>query len=443
MIGRLEFAMEAVINGCPAFAISQEYYEHPDFTLASRIAYVAAVNVLENGLAAGELININVPAIPADECAGVEVTRMGKRIYQDELIERLDPRGVPYYWIGGPPPSGVAQPGTDFHAVVNRRIAITPIQLDLTARRLLGRLNSWSWELPTDAAADVPVVGEDRPPGQRPGMRYRYRWVRVTPVTSTFSPAERPRVPVSMRIPGTAIPGMIIGGLFGSVQREVQELRDALTEELVDAHSTPLTDDGLALDVFSWLRRVPDLKAKIIAPASPLPEATDAMLYVKFGGVGIDVQGRDAVITTTATASLRSLGNNRQLYHTIVRYQDRDSLRNWTEDDNRLWHAYVNYARHYLGRELAARVWNRIDLPHTLAPAETGSIKRDRKNPLHSVSRSRQPELAWTLEIGDLAGGPWADKAGRLNESTTWYDVEPGAMAQRTCDGSRPADGGR
>ena len=157
--GTVSAAMEAVLSNCPAIAISQEYYEHPDFTLASRAAYVAAVNVLERGLAPGELININVPAIRADECEGVEVTRMGKRIYQDELIERLDPRGVPYYWIGGPPPSGLAEPGTDFHAVVNKRIAITPIQLDLTARRLLGRLNSWPWELPT-SPPDVPAAAE-------------------------------------------------------------------------------------------------------------------------------------------------------------------------------------------------------------------------------------------------------------------------------------------
>ena len=67
-----------------------------------------------------------------EECEGVEVTRLGRRVYQDELIERLDPRGIPYYWIGGPPPSGLAVPGTDFHAVVNRRIAVTPIHLDLT-----------------------------------------------------------------------------------------------------------------------------------------------------------------------------------------------------------------------------------------------------------------------------------------------------------------------
>jgi 5'-nucleotidase len=157
--GTVSAAMEAVLSAVPAFAISQEYYEHPDFTLASQVAYVAAVNILENGLDAGELININVPAISAEELDGVEVTRMGKRVYQDELIERLDPRGIPYYWIGGPPPSGLAEPGTDFHAVVNKRIAVTPIQLDLTAKRLLDRLNRWSWVLPEVAPA-APAAAE-------------------------------------------------------------------------------------------------------------------------------------------------------------------------------------------------------------------------------------------------------------------------------------------
>jgi 5'-nucleotidase len=156
--GTVSAAMEAVLSAVPAFAISQEYYQHPDFTLAARIAYRAAVNILENGLADGELININVPAVALDEFDGVEVTRMGKRVYQDELIERLDPRGTPYYWIGGPPPSGLAEPGTDFDAVVNKRIAITPIQLDLTARRLLSRLNSWSWTLPHAPIQETPAA---------------------------------------------------------------------------------------------------------------------------------------------------------------------------------------------------------------------------------------------------------------------------------------------
>ncbi|MEO7117413.1 MAG: 5'/3'-nucleotidase SurE [Candidatus Limnocylindrales bacterium] len=152
--GTVSAAMEAVINDCPAFAISQEYFENPDFTLAARVAHLAATNILENGLAPGELININVPAVSAEEFGGIEVTRMGKRVYQDQLIERLDPRGVPYYWIGGPPPSGLAEPGTDFDAVVNKRIAITPIQLDLTASRLLERLRSWTWELEPEVEAN-------------------------------------------------------------------------------------------------------------------------------------------------------------------------------------------------------------------------------------------------------------------------------------------------
>ncbi len=156
--GTVSAAMEAVINGCPAFAISQEYYEHPDFALAASISHLAAANILEHGLGPGELLNINVPALRAEDCEGVEVTRMGKRIYQDELIERRDPRGVPYYWIGGQPPSGLAEPGTDFHAVVNRRVAVTPIQLDLTARRLLGRLHGWSWALPGRSATPAGEV---------------------------------------------------------------------------------------------------------------------------------------------------------------------------------------------------------------------------------------------------------------------------------------------
>ena len=77
--------MEAVINGCPAFAITQEYYEHPDFTLAAMAAAIVARNILEHGLSRGELINVNVPGVSPEECEGFEVTRLGRRVYQDQL----------------------------------------------------------------------------------------------------------------------------------------------------------------------------------------------------------------------------------------------------------------------------------------------------------------------------------------------------------------------
>src|SRR4029079_5686465 len=72
--GTVSAAMEAVINGCPAFAISQEYYEHPDFTLAGMAAATVAKNLLEHGLSRGELLNVNVPALSPDEFEGFEVT---------------------------------------------------------------------------------------------------------------------------------------------------------------------------------------------------------------------------------------------------------------------------------------------------------------------------------------------------------------------------------
>src|SRR4051795_660154 len=114
--GAVSAAMEAVINGCPGFAISQEYYEHPDFALAAIAATIVARNILEHGLSRGELVNVNVPATTVEECEGFEVTRLGRRVYQDQLVERLDPRGIPYFWIGGPPPSGLGGEGTGFPA---------------------------------------------------------------------------------------------------------------------------------------------------------------------------------------------------------------------------------------------------------------------------------------------------------------------------------------
>ena len=165
--GTVSAAMEAVINNCPAFAISQEYEEHIDFALAAKAAAVVARNILEHGLRRGELLSVNVPAVPIEECGGFEMTRVGRRIYSDELISRFDPRGLPYYWIGGPPPSGIRVPGTDFDAVVNRRISVTPIHLDLTGRRLLRQLREWDWKLEGVAAGDGEVPASSQAEEER------------------------------------------------------------------------------------------------------------------------------------------------------------------------------------------------------------------------------------------------------------------------------------
>jgi len=76
----------------------------------------------------------------------VELTRLGHRVYRDELVARKDPRGRPYYWIGGLPPKGIPDHGTDIWAVANNLISITPINLDMTAYRLMDELKRWKLE---------------------------------------------------------------------------------------------------------------------------------------------------------------------------------------------------------------------------------------------------------------------------------------------------------
>jgi 5'-nucleotidase len=105
--------MEGVIAGVPAIAVSLNSHTSNDFGVAGRFAAQLARQVLARGLPEGVLLNANVPPLPADQIAGVLVTRMGLRIYRDELVRRLDPRGRPYYWIGGPPPTGVEEEGVD------------------------------------------------------------------------------------------------------------------------------------------------------------------------------------------------------------------------------------------------------------------------------------------------------------------------------------------
>jgi 5'-nucleotidase len=141
--GTVTAAMEAAISHVPAIAVSLNTREQTRFDVAADFAASLARQTLERGLPEGVLLNVNVPPLPAEEIAGIQITRMGLRIYRDELVRRLDPRGRPYYWIGGPAPTGIEEEGTDIWAVANGYISVTPIQLDLTAHNLLPALRDW------------------------------------------------------------------------------------------------------------------------------------------------------------------------------------------------------------------------------------------------------------------------------------------------------------
>ncbi len=101
--------------------------------------------MIEHGLPAATLLNVNVPYLPIEQIGGVKITRQGLRIYRDVLVRREDPRGRPYFWIGGDAPGGVPEEGTDFGALNAGFVSVTPVQLDLTAHSLMEQMGSWTW----------------------------------------------------------------------------------------------------------------------------------------------------------------------------------------------------------------------------------------------------------------------------------------------------------
>jgi 5'-nucleotidase len=145
--GTVAAAVEGVINGVPAIAFSYDSFDVPDYAGPAGFAARLVRHVAEHGLPADLFLNVNFPPLPWGEVRGVNITRLGRRVYRDELVARQDPRGRPYYWIGGKPPSGVPDQGTDIGAVVNGFVSITPVHLDMTAYQFREDLRHWEVKL--------------------------------------------------------------------------------------------------------------------------------------------------------------------------------------------------------------------------------------------------------------------------------------------------------
>jgi 5'-nucleotidase len=164
--GTVTAAMESVIWGVPAVAVSldtsETHLDPLDYSPAARVVFEVVQTVLNHRLPAGILLNVNVPYIPDEQIQGYRITRQGMRVYRDRLDHRLDPRGRSYFWIGGDAPTGIAENGTDFGALAEGCVSITPLQLDLTAYPALHLLNSWKWnesspiKIPEIRPASVP-----------------------------------------------------------------------------------------------------------------------------------------------------------------------------------------------------------------------------------------------------------------------------------------------
>jgi 5'-nucleotidase len=143
--GTVSAAFEATLMSIPAFAISQETGETgASFTAAGRFARRLAQEILRRGMPPDSLLNVNVPK---GEPKGVRVSHQGKRLYPGGVIERKDPKGRAYYWIGGAPARWEEDPESDFAVLAEGFVAVTPLHLDLTNYKVMDEVRRWSLTL--------------------------------------------------------------------------------------------------------------------------------------------------------------------------------------------------------------------------------------------------------------------------------------------------------
>jgi 5'-nucleotidase len=152
--GTVAAAMEGRFLGLPAIAMSLASVDHqPEhFETAAQVACSLIQRLVSDPLPADTILNVNVPDVAFADLKGFETTRLGHRHRAEPCIAQEDPRGRRIWWIGPPGPEQDAGPGTDFHAVRNGYVAITPIHVDLTRYQALEKVASWVQELSAGSA---------------------------------------------------------------------------------------------------------------------------------------------------------------------------------------------------------------------------------------------------------------------------------------------------
>ncbi len=141
--GTVSAAIEGTLLGIPSFAISLVSNPPFKFQPAANFARRLAHFILKNGLLPDTLLNVNVPDTDGKEVNSYRITRQGKRIYGEPIVERVDPRGRKYYWVGGESLGFEEISNSDFEAISKNCISITPIHLDLTNYSSFEELLKW------------------------------------------------------------------------------------------------------------------------------------------------------------------------------------------------------------------------------------------------------------------------------------------------------------
>lgn len=141
--GTVAAAAEGRFLGLPAIAVSLVGENPTYFDTAADVIRRMLMRLIDAPLPKELTLNVNVPDLPVDQLRGIQATRLGYRHRAEPMIEFEDPKGRPMYWVGPAGPGQDAGPGTDFFAIENGYVSVTPLQFDLTKHKGIDELSSW------------------------------------------------------------------------------------------------------------------------------------------------------------------------------------------------------------------------------------------------------------------------------------------------------------
>jgi len=268
------------------------------------------------------------------------------------------------------------------------------------------------------AIRSVEVVADDRKPELRVGGDYG-QYLATTGegaagglaagarVTGAMV-AEDPRAIflVPFILPVALIAGGIGGAAAAKIETELAEFREGLTDDIVADGNQPMPSDVLASALID--RLVSTDKLLLVT------EGGDASLTVSITIISFDTQNEDAVITAFATGVLSSAVDGSVLYSTSLKYSERNTLRNWTANENALWDDYVVHARQFLAAEFIAEIFETVHVRNVLRPLKTETFTGG----WSGRAKTSRPTFSWELFL--LGGDPYE---GQIDKQNIAFDL--------------------
>jgi hypothetical protein len=274
-----------------------------------------------------------------------------------------------------------------------------------------------------DYGSELPSVGDAAAAGARDGANFTDDMITEDPRALLFVP---------IILPLAMIAGSVAGAAGGKIEQEVRKYRDGLTEEMLDESSPVLPSARLAAE----LERFVDSARGV--EVADTPDA-DASLTITLREIGVETEGKEAEMSATAQLVLQRTDNGETLYTHSISYKERDTLRNWTKNDNALWEQFTANARNYLARKAAAHLFETIAIRHVLRPTGNDSYKIKKAGLVwNGQARTDTPTLSWDFVLlggDDFDGTDIADNPARYDLEI--YDGSRLVYAARDLDGPR------